>query len=262
MQPTGRPAIRLEDHAPHLTGVQRAGDAEPAPVGRLHLDALLFERARGRADDVQREPGHRAVLHGRGEGGAVLGQADRVPRAGVVEPWLQVDHEPHGPPDDPQLPDDAVPVGDALARDRHEIVQLADAVRAHEAGDEHRRVRQVQLLGDVVAALGRDLEVAALVRVEQRREHAGRIEPRTAEPVDRAVGGHEGGGLQVADHSVIADVRVALSHAPMIADPPAPCGTAPVRVRTGTPAACTAPRTGRQGRSAPRASPPRSPTRG
>ena len=67
---------------------------------------------------------------------------------------------------------------------------------------------QVHLLRHV-AFVGRpDPEVSALVRVEQRREDARRVEARGAEPVDRAVGADQRRRLKVADQPVIADVGI------------------------------------------------------
>ena len=56
-------------------------------------------------------------------------------------------------------------------------------------------------------------EAAALaaVGVEQRGEHAGRVEPARAEPVDGAVGADERRGAQVADDPVLGDREVALA---------------------------------------------------
>jgi hypothetical protein len=51
--------------------------------------------------------------------------------------------------------------------------------------------------------------MSAAARVEQPREDAGRAGPRTAEPADRAIGGHKGRGLQVTDQPVIADLGIA-----------------------------------------------------
>jgi hypothetical protein len=39
--------------------------------------------------------------------------------------------------------------------------------------------------------------------VEQGAEDTGGVEPGAAEPVDRPVGGDEGGGLEVADDAVV-----------------------------------------------------------
>ena len=64
---------------------------------------------------------------------------------------------------------------------------------------------QVQLLGDVVDAVRRDPEVTALLLIEQAGEDTGRVEPRRAEPVDRAVSRDQRRGLQVADQAVILD---------------------------------------------------------
>jgi hypothetical protein len=150
-------------------------------------------------------------LHRAGaEQGAVFGNLDRVLPPAVVEPGLQVQHELHGSARHPQLPHQPVPVGGLTLDDRHEVLHLADAVGGHEPGDEHRVVREVQLLGNVVVAVRSDPEVATLVGIQQGREHARRIEPRAAEPVHCAVGGDQGSGLQITYESVGGDVRIAL----------------------------------------------------
>jgi hypothetical protein len=89
--------------------------------------------------------------------------------------------------------------------DGHEVDDLPDSTRGHEPGDEDGRVREVQLPGDIVLALRRDPEAAALVMVEQAREHAGSVEAGKAQPVDGAVGSDQRGGMQVADQAMVGD---------------------------------------------------------
>ena len=62
----------------------------------------------------------------------------------------------------------------------------------------------VDLLGGGLAVGGAHAEVAAAVVVEQRGEHARRIEPGRGKPVHDPLGRDERGGLQVADQSVLA----------------------------------------------------------
>jgi hypothetical protein len=45
--------------------------------------------------------------------------------------------------------------------------------------------------------------------VEDRREHAGGIEPRAAIPVDRPVGADKRDSVQVADQAVLGDRQIA-----------------------------------------------------
>ena len=141
---------------------------------------------------------------------AVVGGFDLVRGPAVVEPRLDLDREPHDAPHDADVAYQPVPVGRRPVHDRHEVVHLAHPVRGQEPGDQDRRVGQVQLPGHVVVPVRRDLVEAAPVGVQQRREHAGRVEPGNAEPVERAVAGHQRRRLQVADQPVVGDVRVAV----------------------------------------------------
>src|SRR5262249_29837665 len=127
----------------------------------------------------------------------------------VVETRLDLDLEGHGAPRYPQVAHDLVPVGWLAFDHGHEVQDLANAVRGHEPGDQHRGVREIQLLGHVAVAYWRDPEIPALLFVQQRAEHTRRVEPRTAEEVDGAVGAHQRGGLQVTDKSVLTDIRIA-----------------------------------------------------
>ena len=54
-----------------------------------------------------------------------------------------------------------------------------------------------------------DGEAPALLVIEQGGEHAGRVEARTAEPVDGAVGRDQRGGLEISDEAVLCDLGVA-----------------------------------------------------
>ena len=71
----------------------------------------------------------------------------------------------------------------------------------------------------VVAAgvTGAKREAAASAVVEQGREHARRVEPRAAEPIDRPVGGDERGCLKIPDQSVLRDEWV--GHAVLLSRP-------------------------------------------
>jgi len=138
----------------------------------------------------------------------MLGQVKLVRQAAVAETRLELDREPHRPPDHPDVPDQPVPAGGRALDDRHEVVHLADPVRGHEPGDQYRGIGQVQLPGHVVVAVGRDPVEPAPPGVEQGGEDARGIEPRAAEPVEDAVGAHQCRRLQVADEPMIADVRI------------------------------------------------------
>ncbi|GAB3339092.1 hypothetical protein GCM10027452_12020 [Micromonospora halotolerans] len=54
------------------------------------------------------------------------------PLASVVEPGAALQPEPHAAPDHGDHADQAVHVGDPLAGDRHEVLDLGDAVGADE----------------------------------------------------------------------------------------------------------------------------------
>ncbi len=100
------------------------------------------------------------------------GELRRVLGAAVIEPRLQLHHELHGAARYPQLAHQAMPVRWLALDDRHEVQYLADAVGRQEPGDEHGGVREVQLPGDVVTGGRSDLEVTAVVGVQQGREDA------------------------------------------------------------------------------------------
>src|SRR5581483_6971247 len=70
--------------------------------------------------------------------------------------------------------------------------------------------RPVVLLVSQLAGCGRgDPEAPALVGVEERPEHAGRVEARQAQPIDRPVQADQGGAVHVADDAVVLDRFVA-----------------------------------------------------
>src|SRR5579863_8416368 len=55
---------------------------------------------------------------------AVIGYLHRVRLAAVVEAWLDLDREPHAPPDDPDVPHQPVPLRRRALDDRHEVVPV------------------------------------------------------------------------------------------------------------------------------------------
>ena len=97
---------------------------------------------------------------------AILGDLDRVLSLPGIEARLQVPLELHRAAGDPQMPDDTVPASCLALDDGHEVQHLADAIRGHEPGDQHRRVGKVQLLGHVVVGGGPDPEVAAALSIQ------------------------------------------------------------------------------------------------
>ncbi len=89
---------------------------------------------------------------------------------------------------------------------RHIVDDLAHAIRRQETRHQDIRIGPVVLLGGDVRDVTRaDLEVAALLLVEDRREDARRVEVWIAEPVDRAVHADDGRAVHVADDAVILD---------------------------------------------------------
>ncbi len=194
-------AHRLEHHAAAALALAH-GERRPQPVSGP-LDRRPALALGPPAGGVQGQVHAVAAEHRAG-----LRDLHGVRGPAVVEPGLQVHHELHAAPGHPQVSHQPVPAGGPALDDRHEVQHLADPVGGHEPGDQHGRVWQVQLPGDVVVGGWRDPEVAAAVGVEQRRENAGRVEPRAAEEVHSAVSGHQRRGLQVPDEPVITDVRV------------------------------------------------------
>jgi hypothetical protein len=139
----------------------------------------------------------------------VLVQVDLVVVTGVVEAGLQVHLEAHLATHAHDTPDDALPVGpiEVLA-DGHEVLYLADSVLREEPGDQDVGVREVELLRRAVGVERCDPPVAALRLVEDRAEHARRVEPGAAVPVDGPFRAHEGDRVQVPDQSVLGDRQV------------------------------------------------------
>ena len=162
-----------------------------AAVQRLRDRALERERQRRRAEQ------HAVRVH-----------LDLVLLAPVVEPRLDLELELHRAADDDDAPEQPVPVHVRLVLDRHEVLHLAHAAVGEEARDQDVRVREVELLGVPAVTGGPQREEAALVLVEDRAEHARRVERRAAVPVDRPVRADERDRVQVADQSVLGDREV------------------------------------------------------
>jgi hypothetical protein len=157
-------------------------------VARTSLVAVAFQPA---ARTVEGELQPRGAEHR-----TLPGELQVVRLPPVVEPRRALQHQPHLAAHAADRADQPVPVARPLGLvDRHEVDHLADTVGGHETGDQVGGLGEVQLPGDAVPALGSDPEVAAPLLVQQRREHAGRVEARAAEPVDRAAGGHQRRGL-------------------------------------------------------------------
>ncbi len=130
-------------------------------------------------------PSSASVRISRAEQHAVRVHLDLVLRAPVVEPRLHLDEPADLAAHHEHAPDQAVAVR-AGARDRHEVLHLPHAAGREEARDQDVRVREVELLRGPVVAVGAQRVEAAVVRVEDRAEHARGVERRAAVPVDRA----------------------------------------------------------------------------
>ena len=126
----------------------------------------------------------------------------------VVEAGLQLRAEPHLAAHAERTANQPMPVLRSAGLDRHEVLHLGDAVRRQEAGDQHVRIREVELLRRTVLDDRRDAVVAAALTVEDRAEHARRVEARAAVPVDPSVRADERDAVQIADDAVLGDRQV------------------------------------------------------
>ena len=99
---------------------------------------------------------------------------------------------------------DADDVG-RLVADRHRVDDLQHAPGGVEVGLEHERAVAVAALRARHLGGGREQPAAVGLVAEQRGEAGGRVEPREAQPVDRAVAAHQRRGLRVADQGVVLD---------------------------------------------------------
>jgi len=124
--------------------------------------------------------------------GADLRLEERVLRAGI-EDDLQLHLAALAPGDAHQLVS-AVRVRSRIDAGvhRHEVGEGQLAAEGEEAGAQDVGVAQVGALG-AEGPPGSDREAAAAILVEDGSEHRRAVEPRPAEPVERAVAGDQGG---------------------------------------------------------------------
>jgi hypothetical protein len=87
----------------------------------------------------------------------------------------------------------------------------AMTLRAEEPRNEHGRVGQVELLRAPASSLRSKRPLPAALDVQDRREHARRVKPRHAQPVDGALRADEGYGVHVADEPVLGDRKIGFS---------------------------------------------------
>ena len=163
---------------------------------------------------------HRLIAAGRVGAMAVRGQRPVREHAAVVESGLAHEFDLDGALDALDRPHEHV-IGVLVGRrprvrgdrvlaaawpHRQRVVNLGPPRERFPRGHERVRSRLV-----VPAAGHVDPERAQAERaraaVQQRPEHAWRVEPREAQPVDRAVGGNERAGMAVRQKCVIGDRR-------------------------------------------------------
>ena len=94
--------------------------------------------------------------------------------------------------------------GRMLPAHRHEIDQGGCAVIGLEMGFEHQSVRPIPA-GDAGFPARRNRPSPVFAGAEQRRKAGLRIEPRAAEPVDRAIAGDQRRGTAIADDRIVFD---------------------------------------------------------
>ena len=199
----GLAGLLLVDHARLLVGVADL-KREGAAVTRVQhvggADALLSALHPHLRLQHQRKVG-------RPEDRSQLGDDRLVLGPGVIEAGLALELEGHLAAHADHAAHQPTAVG-GVAVDGHEVLHLAHPVRRQEAGDEDVGIGEVELPGGVAVVCRRDPVVAALLGVEDGREHARRVEPLRAVPVDRAVGADQGDRVQVADDAVLLDREV------------------------------------------------------
>ena len=146
----GRRLVRhhdLEDEPRRFVGAE----------GELGHGGSLRELHRDRRAQPQRQLARSGAANEQDLRVAAL--LDGVRRAGVVESWIAAHLETDVPTDGLRATHDVV--RDAGVLHWHEIRDLGDAAVRQEPGEQHIRVRQVQLPVDRVVELRRDLEAAA-----------------------------------------------------------------------------------------------------
>ena len=172
------------------------GNSLPAP------DRELRDGRKALATRLDRCVQHQRVRAGDGDEGTIDVAHPRDDVAVVesnceVHPHRDVAADPFDDPDDV----------DRLVADGHEVDDLYRALGRVELGLEHERAIAVSTTRGAASGGRRDLPASVVLVSQQRGETGAAIEPRRAQPVDRAVVAHERGGLRVADHGVLLDCR-------------------------------------------------------
>src|SRR5215210_8352061 len=139
--------------------------------------------------------------------------------AGVVEGWQALDAKIHLPPYDPHVTDEPVTFPRGL-HDRLEVKGLGKARRREEAGQEHVRIGQVELVA-VSVLHGSQREIPALLVVEDGAEDTRGVEGGQAQPVYGAVGADERSSVQIPDDTVVLDRQI--PHSSLLSQHRCPC---------------------------------------
>src|SRR6185436_8871245 len=92
------------------------------------------------------------------------------------------------------------------AAERHEVDQQSGAFRRDKARLQDQAVTAIAS-GDPGLVAGRDDPAPLLVITDERREAGVRIEPRPAQPIDRAVTPHERRRFAVADQRIVFNAQ-------------------------------------------------------
>ena len=203
LEPLLDPRAGREDDGIHVGEGDREERRRACLRDELADEGPVFDARLARVEALERE---RVVRAGGEEaaraavdlrGGAAVGEAGLEPPAHAHTP-----REPFDP--SCQLAQRC----ETVVGQREGVGDANDAARGAVRGDEDVRVLLVRALG-LERLIRSELEEPATAAVEDPREDRRRVDVRQAEPVDRAVGGDEGGRATVADHRVLADRRIA-----------------------------------------------------
>jgi hypothetical protein len=184
-----------------------------APEDRLVVDLRLAGLPGAERQRVATSEGHRDVP-------AAL-EARR--RGGVAEGGHDVPAHRDAPGDAVDSPDQLAGWPQIMARQGHRVGDPDHPVAGGERGLQHVAVGQIASR-DIRGDLRRQREAPAAIGVQDRREHAGRIEVGQAQPIDRPVTCHQRGGPPVPDRGVVSDRDVAPRRRARRRDCPRPLG--------------------------------------
>ncbi len=171
-----------------------------APVEReIAHDSAPLNRKRNRRGQPQR-PGRAHKQNSLGKG------ADFVGAARIVEGRKTLEAKSNVAGDGTHAPNNLVIVGMVTPQtarlDGHEVDYLADPFITENTRDQDIGIGEIELLARS-GSRGGDFEIAPFLIVEQRAEHARRIEMRKTTPIDRAVHADQCDRVEVSDHPVV-----------------------------------------------------------